>query len=45
MSNYGTEFKINIHIDPLDGYHMSNYDFDLEFFCKQNKSVNYKKMN
>lgn len=43
MSNYGTEFKINVHIDPLDGYHMSDYNFECEFFCKQSNPIVLKK--
>lgn len=39
MSNYGTEFKINVHIEPIDGFHMSDYDFTCEFFCKYTSPI------
>lgn len=39
MSNLGTEFKINIHIEPVDGFHMSEYDFECAFYVLANKKV------
>lgn len=43
MSVLGTEFKINVHVEPMDGYHMSDYDFDCSFFVLPNKRVEINK--
>lgn len=32
MSSLGTEFKINVHVEPIDGLHMSDYDFTCRFY-------------
>lgn len=32
MSCLGTEFKINVHVEPIDGLHMSDYDFTCRFY-------------
>lgn len=37
------EFKINVHVEPLDGYHMSDYDFEVELYVYSNKSVTLSK--
>ena len=29
----GTEIKINVSVEPIDGISMENYDFEAEFFC------------
>ena len=39
MSVLGTELKINVHVEPIDGLHMSDYDFTCTFFVYKNKSV------
>lgn len=39
MSTLGTELKINVHVDPIDGVHMSEYDFECAFFVYTNKRV------
>ena len=39
MSALGTELKINVHVDPIDGLHMSDYDFECAFFVYTNKKV------
>lgn len=39
MSALGTELKINVHVEPIDGYHMSGYDFECQFYVYTNKSV------
>lgn len=39
MSVLGTELKISVHVDPIDGLHMSDYDFTCTFFVYKNKSV------
>lgn len=37
MSAFGTEFKLNIHVEPIDGLHMSEYDFEVSVFVFTNK--------
>ena len=39
MSVLGTEFKINVHIEPIDGMHMSEYNFECAFYVFTNKKV------
>lgn len=39
MSALGTEFKLNIHLEPVDGYHMSDYDFECAFYVFTNRKV------
>lgn len=39
MSALGTEFKMNIHLDPIDGLHMSGYDFECAFYVYTNRKV------
>jgi hypothetical protein len=39
MSALGTEFKINVHVEPIDDMHMSNYDFECAFYVFTNKKV------
>lgn len=39
MSALGTEVKINIHAEPIDGLHMEDYDFEAEFYVYTNKSI------
>lgn len=39
----GTQLKLNIHIDPLGSIHMSDYDFECEFFVTKKKSVTLTK--
>lgn len=43
MSALGTEFTLNVHLEPIDGYHMEDYDFECEFFVLASKSVVIKK--
>lgn len=43
MSVLGTELKINVHVEPIDGYHMYDYDFDCQFYVYTNKSVSINK--
>ena len=43
MSALGTEFKINVHAEPIDGFHMSDYDFECTLYTAFNKRVTYKK--
>lgn len=39
----GTELKLNVHIDPIDGVRMENYDFFCEFFVRRKNSVKITK--
>lgn len=39
MSAFGTELKINVHVEPIDGLHMSDYDFECLFYVNINKHV------
>ena len=39
MSVLGTELKFNVHLDPLDGLHMSGYDFECAFYVYTNRKV------
>lgn len=42
--NVGTDLKINVHIDPLDGLTMDDYDFECLFYTSSLiKSVKIKK--
>lgn len=41
----GTEFKLNIHLEPVDGYHMSEYDFECAFYVYTNRKVVIPKSN
>lgn len=43
MSALGTELKINVHVEPIDGYHMSDYDFECQFYVYTNKSATISK--
>lgn len=43
MSALGTEFKINVHVEPIDGFHMSDYEFECMLYVYTNKGVVYKK--
>ena len=38
MSDLG-EFKLNIHLDPIDGLHMSGYDFECALYVYTNRKV------
>ena len=39
MSVLGTEFKLNVHLEPIDGLHMSDYDFECSFYVYTNRTV------
>lgn len=43
MAALGTELKINVHIEPIDGLHMENYDFVCQFFAYPNRKVEIHK--
>lgn len=35
----GTELKLNIHIDPIDGVTMDDYDFTVELYCSPKRTI------
>lgn len=39
----GTELKLNIHIEPIDGVTMDGYDFTVQFYCSPMRKVELKK--
>lgn len=43
MSSLGTELKINVHLDRLDGYRMSDIDFTCDFYVYTNRRVTVAK--
>lgn len=43
MSSLGTEFKINVHVEPIDGLHMNDYDFTCRFYVYTDRFVEFKK--
>lgn len=43
MNPLGNEFKMNVHIEPIDGYHMSDYDFDCAFYVSPNRRITIHK--
>lgn len=45
MSRLGTEFKINVHIDRLDGFSMDDIEFECEFYTFRNRKTVVKKQD
>lgn len=45
MSSVGTEIKINVHVEPIDNYHMEDYDFTCTFYIIGKRSVSLKKVD
>lgn len=43
MSSIGTELKINVHLNRLDGYKMSDIDFACDFYVYTNRRITVKK--
>lgn len=43
MSSLGTELKINVHLDRMDGYKMSDIDFSCDFYVYTNRRITVKK--
>ena len=43
MITYGTELKINVHVEPLDNMSMANYEFECTFYTDANRRVTLKK--
>ena len=38
-----TEYKVNVHAEPIDGLSMDKYDFECQFYVYSNKIVTVKK--
>ena len=43
MSSLGTELKINVHVEPIDGYHMEDSDFACSFYVYEDRRVEVSK--
>lgn len=43
MSALGTELKINVHVEPIGGTRMSEYDFTCVFYVYKNKCLEVRK--
>ena len=39
----GSEFKLNVSIEPISDFTMDDYDFECEFYCYANRKVELKK--
>ena len=39
----GTEAKLNISVEPMEGAVMDNYDFECEFYCLPNRRLVFGK--
>lgn len=45
ISVIGSDLKLNVHVEPIDGLHMESYDFECAFFVKPDrKCVIHKSM-
>lgn len=40
---YGTELKINVHVDPLGDVHMSDYNFECTFYTGSHRKITITK--
>lgn len=47
MSALGAEFKINVHMEPIDGFHMADekVDFECYLYVNTNKGACSKRGN
>lgn len=45
MSALGTEYKINVHVEPVDGSTMDDFDFECTLYVSKNNGVTFKKGN
>lgn len=43
MSGFGTQFVINVDMEPMDGLHMADVDFKARFYVSQNKALELEK--
>lgn len=39
MRPIGSEFKLRIHAEPIEGLYMDDYDFQCELYTNQNRSA------
>lgn len=39
----GTELKLNIHIEPIDGLTMDDYDFSVDVYCSPKRAIHVTK--
>ena len=39
MSALGTEYKINVHVEPVDGSTMDDFDFECTLYVYKNNEV------
>lgn len=39
----GSEFKLNVSIEPISDFTMDDYDFKCEFWCYSNRKVTIEK--
>ena len=39
----GSDVKINIHVEPINGLSMQDYDFFVEVFCRAAKAIKIEK--
>lgn len=40
---FGSEFKLNVGLEPIGDYTMDNYDFECEFYCYTSRKVTLSK--
>ena len=38
-----TEYKVNVHAEPIDGLSMDKYEFECQFYVSPNKVITIKK--
>ena len=43
MSALGTEYKINVHVEPVDGSTMDKFDFECMLYVRTDRGVTFKK--
>lgn len=43
MSGFGTQFVINVRMEPMDNVHMANVEFKAKFYVYQNKVLELDK--
>lgn len=39
MRPIGSEFKLRVHVEPIDGLYMDDYDFECELYTNLNKKI------
>lgn len=42
-TNVGTDLKVNVHVEPIGGITMDDYDFTCDFYCYSNRRVTVTK--